>query len=384
MPVVAVTWILALMSGGPAAPRLRLTPVHVAIAAFAAVAGLSVVLNAHALNHALEFETSIKKLPLLVAYLSMFVLTSSVVRKTEVPAFMKLTLALAVIAAAGMIWEFRFEYNVFYDWSRKLLPGIFSVVVPDSSSVDDIGRRMTIGPSELSLEAVAMLAMALPIALVGISHARRWSGRLLYGLAAAIILAAAFSTYRKSALLAPVSVIATLAWFRRRELLRMAPLGIFVLGVVHVLSPGALGSTTVQLSSGRLGATTVSDRTADYDAVRPDLWTHLLLGRGSGSYEHTSYRILDNEILHQVLEIGVVGLVAFVLMGVTVVLSARRLIAARHPTWSPIALACAAAAVAFLVVATLFDSLSFPHVPYIFMALAGLLAAVLSAEDAGG
>jgi hypothetical protein len=377
MPFVILVWVLALVSGGPGAPRLRLTPIHVAVGVFAAVACLSVVFNAHDLNEALELDTSIKKLPLLVAYLSLFFVAASVVRPTEVPAFLMLTLVLAVIAALGLVWEYRFEYNVFYDWSDKLLPGIFQVAVPDSSSIDAIGRRMTIGPAELGLEAVAMLAMALPVALVGITQARRWGVRLLYGLAAAVLLAAAFSTYRKSALLAPVSVVLTLAYFRRRELLKMAPLGVVVLVVVHFLSPGALGSTTVQLESDRLGATTVSDRTADYDAVRPDLWTHLLFGRGWGSYEHTSYRILDNELLHQALELGLIGLAAFVFLGVAVVASARGMIRARHRVWSPIALACAAAAVAFVVVSTLFDSLSFPHVPYIFMTLAGLLAATL-------
>jgi hypothetical protein len=45
--------------------------------------------------------------------------------------------------------------------------------------------------------------------------------------------------------------------------------------------------------------------------------------------------------------------------------------------WSGVALACAAAAVAFLVVSFLFDTLSFPHVPYIFLSLAGLLAVVV-------
>ena len=46
----------------------------------------------------------------------------------------------------------------------------------------------------------------------------RWRGRLLYGLAACVLMAGAFSTYRKTALIAPVSVILTLAYFRRREL----------------------------------------------------------------------------------------------------------------------------------------------------------------------
>ena len=56
---------------------------------------------------------------------------------------------------------------------------------------------------------------------------------------------------------------------------------------------------------------TVSDRTADYDAVRPDLWTHILLGRGYGSYDPQTYRVLDSEILGPLVETGVLGLLAY-------------------------------------------------------------------------
>ena len=85
--------------------------------------------------------------------------------------------------------------------------------------------------------------------------------------------------------------------------------------VIHVLSPGALGSTTSQLDANRLGVATVSDRAVDYDAVRPELWTHFVLGRGWGSYNHVDYRILDSEILQRVIEMGVLGLISYLLDG---------------------------------------------------------------------
>ena len=39
-----------------------------------------------------------------------------------------------------------------------------------------------------------------------------------------------FATQRKSALIAPAAVILTLAYFRRRELISLAPLGLVVAG----------------------------------------------------------------------------------------------------------------------------------------------------------
>jgi hypothetical protein len=54
---------------------------------------------------------------------------------------------------------------------------------------------------------------------------------------------------------------------------------------------------------------------------------------------------------------------------------AHRPIRARGPD-APVALAVAAAAVCFLVVSTLFDVMSFPHVPYIFLFMAAMLAVI--------
>jgi hypothetical protein len=123
---------------------------------------------------------------------------------------------------------------------------------------------------------------------------------------------------------------------------------------------------------------TVSDRSSDYDAVRPDVWSNLAFGRGWGSYNHESYRILDSEILQRTIETGVLGLVAFLLVGVAVIASARKTIGSRDPTSAPVALIGAAIGVAFIVLATLFDILSFPHAPYIFLYMTGLVAVMIA------
>jgi hypothetical protein len=378
LPLVVGAWVLALAVGGPTAPRLRFSWIHAALGACAAVACLSLILQATELSGALELESGIKQLTLLASYIALFVVVASVVRRSEVPAFMSYTLALAVICALGTLFEYRFQYNAFYEMSDKVLPGIFTVGEAESAALDAIGRRVVRGPAEIPLEAVAMMVMALPIALVGLMHTRAWRGRLLYGLAAALLLAAMLSTFRKSAFMAPISVGLTLAYFRRRELLRLAPLAVALVLMIPVLAPGALGSVAFQLRGDRLSVNTVSDRTADYDAIRPDVWTNPALGRGYGTYDHTSYRILDMELLQQLVEMGVLGLAAYLLLIVAIVAVARRPIRSRRPVEAPVALAAAATAVAFLVLSTLFDIMSFPHCPYIFLWIAALLAVVVA------
>ena len=382
LPFIVVAWLIAIVVGGKAAPRLRITWIHVALGAFLAAASLSVVLNAGYLTQTLEFELAFKKLPLLVAYVLVFVVVASAVRPTEVGPFMKYTVVLAVICGIGIIWQYRTNQNLFSIWSDRLLPGAFRLTTETGdSTVDSLGRRWIAGPAQAGLEAVAMLSMALPIVLVGLLRSGRHRERMLYGIAACILVAAIFATGRKSALLAPLAVLLTFAYFRRRELLSLAPVGLVIAVVVSALSPGALHGTISQfLRPDRASVATTSDRTADYDAIRPDLWTNLLLGRGHGSYNHATYRIIDSEILGRTIETGLLGLVAFLLVGISVVFAARPTIAARDPTFAPLALAGAAAAVCFLVVSMLFDVLSFPHAPYIFLYLAGFVAVVVGRD----
>ena len=107
---------------------MRLTRVHVALAVFVACALLSVVLDARYLNHTGDFMLSIKKLPLLVSYLSIFVIVASSVRRTEVPAFMTYSLVLAVICGLEIIYEYHFHQNLFVTWTQSLLPRPFELV----------------------------------------------------------------------------------------------------------------------------------------------------------------------------------------------------------------------------------------------------------------
>ena len=94
--------------GGPGSPRLG-TRIHMAVGIFVAVCFLSVVVDARYLNQTLELDTAMKKLTLLISYALVFVMIASVVRRSELGAFMTYTLVLAVVCAVGIIWEYRFQ-----------------------------------------------------------------------------------------------------------------------------------------------------------------------------------------------------------------------------------------------------------------------------------
>jgi hypothetical protein len=379
LPVVVGIWLIAFTAGRAAAPQLRLTRVHLAICLYLACAFLSVVLAARYLNQTGELMLALKKLPLLVSYISVFVIVASSVRRTEVPAFLTYTLVLSVLVGVGIIYESRFMTNVFTTWSEKLLPGPFEVVQDGGGTgLDSLGRRWIGGPAAYGLEAVGMLAMALPIAIVGIIGSPTRRRRILYAIAIVVLLAGMFSTQRKTALIAPVAVIATLAYFRRRELLMLAPFGLVIGVLVAAVSPSAVHNVVAQFTRSDAGSVaTTSERAADYDAIRPDVFTHLVFGRGFGSYNHASYRILDSEILSRTIETGILGLAAFLLIPISVILIARKTVSQRDPRWAPAALCGVSAAVCMLVLATLYDVMAVPHVPCVFLYLAGLAVSVV-------
>ena len=383
LPVIAGTWGLALLLGGRGAPRLRLSWIHAAVGGFVAVAFLSVIVDAGSLSRSLEFDTALKKLPLMLSYPTVFVMFASVVRREEVAAFLKLTLILAVICALGMFWEDHLSHNLFFEWSDKLLPGVFQVGVGDAGW-DTMGRRFIHGPTAHPLAAAGMLSMAFPIAVLGMIHGGEKRRRLLYALASVVLVVGVLSTQRKTGLVAPMAGLVTLACFRRRELLRLAPLAlVFIVGLL-VFAPGTVAPVIDQFKPGNLtGADTMNDRASDYDAIRPDFLSHVALGRGYGSYEPIGHRVLDSQVLGVVIEMGAIGLVTFLLLGLSVVASARRTIHDRDPRWAPSALAGATAAVVFLVLAFLFDSLAFPQPPYVFMCFAGLVAVVVRSRADG-
>jgi O-antigen ligase len=384
LPVMAGAWLVAVIAGGRNAPRLKLTAPHYAFITFVLLCAASIVVNEHTLNQTRELDESLKDLFSICAYLAFFILITSIVRPTEVRPFLKFTFVLAIIAALGTIWEYNQHYNVFYDLSSKLfIPKLFvSQSTNQLGTVDEIGRRLTRGPAQHGLELTSMLAMALPIAIVGLLESKRTRTRIGYALAATLFLAAAIATFRKTSIIAPITAIAALAFFRPRRLLRLAPLGVVILALVHVLSPGAFGSVLVQFDSKSLNAvSTVNDRKNDYDAVRPDVFLHPILGRGYGAYSEARYRILDNQLLGYLVMIGVVGLLSFLaIMGSTVAV-ARRWISGRDPTKATPHLVAASAAVVFVVVSQLFDSMAFPHAPYVFLSLAALAAASTYSQE---
>jgi hypothetical protein len=414
---LVLLWATSMVVLRPTArPRLRLSGVHFAVLTFFAVCCLSIALDGAALANMGEVTLVLKKLALLASYMVFFFLVASTLRPREAPRFAVLLVVLGTLVAVATIIEYRLHYNVFYSLWGKLLP----LTVPgELDTRDSLGRLTVYGPTSQPLELAALLAMVLPFAVVGLMEAATRRRRLLYALAIGLLLAGGVATSRKTSLVAPAAAVLLLALYRPRVVARsLLGLALVLVVLVHFTSPGALGSVASQLEPGHVGGVlTTTDRTARYDAVRPDVVRHLLLGRGFQSYDPHKYRILDNEYLGLLITVGLLGLAAYIAIFATVMGSAHRVIKDRPPDRgraggrlgpareragpdrgrldsdhgrpdpdcerSSLALAAFASVGVVALSSALFDVLSFPHVPYLLFFLAATITVLREPAPAG-
>ena len=372
MAVTILLWLGAFLSGRAGGPRIRHSLLNRTAVVFLAVAAASYLLNLRTIEWLGAGSTGLKSLALLMSYMVFFLVVSSVVRQSELKSFVKLFLVLACIAALGTIWEYRFDYNIFYEWSAALLPDVFQV--SPSSANPEFERANVVGPTGHGLAIASMLAMAFPFAIAYWFQASTTREKVFYFFVTAILLAGALATIRKSAAIVPAAALLALLVLRPRDMIRLAPAGVAILVMIQILAPGAGAQIKSQLTSffeNRQSAST-QGRTSDYEAIRPDRLAHPVLGRGFGTYSPDEYRILDNQYLGLSITTGLVGVAAYLALVLSVIFTSVSTIRSRDPIRGPPALAAAAGAAGFGMASALFDVLAFPQAPYIFFFLAGL------------
>lgn len=348
-------------------------PLHWALAIFGLVAAISLVLGFETLNRLGEAETAVKKFALLLSYGLLFVVVASSIRPAEVRRFVALIVGVASVAAVGVIVEYRTGFNPFYEWSQRVLPGVHAP--EDIGTRDSIGRLTVVGPTSHPLAAAMMFALALPFALMGALSSPARRSRVLYALAAALLVGAAAATQRKTSLVVPAVCIAVLLAYRPRQMLRFAPAALVLVLLVANLAPGALRGVADQLRPGAFsGVLTTKDRVSDYDAIMPELANHPLVGRGYESYDQKRYRILDNQYLSLAVNVGLLGVAAFVGVLLAGIALAHRCARSRAPDQARLGPAAAAAFAGLVIGSALMDTLALPQIPYLFCVIAALTA----------
>lgn len=386
---LVVTWALgAALGRREAVERLRPAGWAVGMIAFVLVAVASIAFNVERITNLGEWKDAQNHLAVLFALVAVFAIVSLNLRAAELRPFSVLIVILAVITATGTIYEKKTGYNVFYETSAAVLAPIADVdhspteINPDPATTP---RPTITGPTRHALSVTSILGMALPFAVVLAAIAPEPRRRILWGLAACVIIAGALITQRKSGAVVPAMALLVLFVLRPRQLLRLAPFGVVALAVALAVTPGIF-STVRELGQTKNQDST-EGRTSDYPAVVPDILTHPVLGRGFGTHDSERvdvYRIFDNEYLGQLFEVGALGLLAFIAMIVTPLFVARSVLRSDDPVRGPPALAAGAACLAFGVACALYDILTFPQAPYLFLFMAAMCTCAASVEVPAG
>ena len=380
-PGVVGLWLAWILVGrGHGNLRSRITWIDAAMFALVWTALISVVLNAQTLVIVDEFELSVKKLAILLSLVLFYYVVATAIRPSELRAFSCLLVGLATVAALGVIYEYRSGNNLFYDWSTNVLPGFFSV---DPAPADPkYGRESVTGPTAHAIAIATALAMALPLAFAGYMRSSTTRERVLHAVAITIILAGCIATVRRTGALGPGAALLVLVLYRPRYMLRLLPLGVVVVLATQVLAPSAPTRVKAQFV-GLFQDNSVQGRTSDYDPVMVDVRHNILFGRGYGSYDPSHHRFLDNEWLGRLIETGIIGAIAYLLLILAIMRVAHRASRSDDPVRRAVGVAVVAGAAVYAVTNAVFDALAFPQAPYMLFFLAAL-ATVASDRSAPG
>jgi hypothetical protein len=382
--LIVAVWALGGLLGRRAGVlQLRSRGWAAGVVAFVFVSVASIAVNVDRITNLGEWEVAQKRLAVLVALAAVFAIVALTLRVAELRPFAVLVVVLATLTALGTVYEKETGYNVFYDTATKAFSPVANVD-PSPTEIDpdeNRGRPTITGPTRHGLSVTSILSMALPFAVVLAATAARTRRRLLWVAAACVIVTGALVTQRKSGAVIPAFVLLALFMLRPRQLLRLAPFGLVALALALAIAPGVFSS--VQEFGRADSRTSTAGRTSDYPAIVPDLLSNPLLGRGYGtldSQRSDTYRILDNEYLGQVYQVGVLGLIAFLALIVTPLFVVRSVLRSDNPLRGPPALAAGAGCLAFGVASALYDILSFPQAPYLFLFMAAMCVCAASVE----
>jgi len=258
-----------------------------------------------------------------------------------------------------------------------------SITIPGlTSNIDASGVQTRSGFTRSSataihpLEYAVVLTAALPLAITrgltdrSVGLLRRWWPTLAIGTATMLSIS-------RTAIVGVVVALGMLAPAWTRPVRRMAAVvGGLTLCGAYLFVPGLLGAIASLIAGISGSDTSARSRTDSYALAFAFVERSPVVGRGLGTFM-SDYRILDNQLLVTLIELGAVGLVALLGLagtGVWCALRARaRLV---DEAGRQTAQAIAAAIVATMFTFAFFDAFAFPMAVGVFFFLCGLAGAL--------
>lgn len=290
-------------------------------------------------------------------------------------------LRMVVVAGAAVAAFACFQVVTHREWADMIhLPGLSA-----NTPIYQLGNRDGLprpnGTATHPIELGMVLTMVLPIAInLAITDRSRTTLRRLAPVV--LILAAIFLSISRSAMVGAVLGLIVIAVRWTPEVRHRAALAAPVFGFgVFVMVPGLLG-TIAGLFTGAGNDDSVRSRTDSYALAWSFIHHAPWFGRGLGTFL-PEYRILDNQWLGLLIEIGLVGTLCFAVLILTALHAAESARRARAGTGSDQLAQGVKASVAVGAVCLLFfDGFSFPigsGLLFLMIGIAGSLGRLTAA-----
>lgn len=366
----AGAWWLGAQLGrtGPRAPSRR-SYTLLSVLVFSGLILVSYIVAVSRPISELEISAADRGLLQFASWLGVFLLVATEM-DGRAPLDRALRLLVGVVGIAALLGVTQFMTGTSFVDSISI-PGL-SPNQTLTSVYDRNGFARSAGTSIHPIEFGVLLTMTLPFALhYAVTDIRR-SPLLRWAPLIAIAIAIPVAVSR-SALIGVVVVLAIIlpGWPAHRRRLTYAAV-VAIVGVVYVAVPGLLG-TLAGLFTGVGTDDSSLSRTDSYDLAFSFIERAPLLGRGFFTFL-PEYRILDNQYLGLVIEMGIVGLASFLGIFLSGAIEASRLAAgAPDETSRSLARALTASVVAGACSYATFDALSFNQVACVtFFVLGGI------------
>jgi O-antigen ligase len=279
----------------------------------------------------------------------------------------RLVMAGGLVAALGVL---QFQTGMAFV-NYLLLPGLtqnseLGSVIARSGFARPAGTA--IHPIEFGVTIAMILPLALHFALTdrSLGKFRRWFP------VAAIGLAIPLSISRSAMICTAVAIGLMIPVMSARVRVAVVLVAGVLLMFVYVTVPGILG-TILGLFTGISGDDSARSRTDSYSLAGQFISHQPIFGRGFFTFL-PEYRILDNQYLGTLIEMGIVGLVAVLTLFVTGLVVARR---THNSTWDPqerlLSQALMASLAAGAISFAFFDAFAFPMVASLMFVLLGVI-----------
>lgn len=299
-------------------------PVRIATGLFAATAVASYAAGMLRPITAFEANGADRLLLLLVGLWGITLLTADgVPSRTRLDRLLRiLVLAGGLLAVAGLV-----QYTTGFDIARQITPPGLRLLREVSGIGERGGLPRVSGTARHAIEFGLVLAMLLPLAVHYARYAAKASSRGMSLLAAALMAVAIPLALARSALVAVTVglLVLSLDWTWRARL-RFAAL-IALLAVGFALASPAVAEVVFDLFANASEDPSVVNRFSDYEPVTEIIAGSPWVGIGLGTFSPRTHFMVDNQYLVTAMEsgmLGVLGLIAPMLAGVTSLIAVRR------------------------------------------------------------